>query len=215
MRDPEPARNGGTGTRSEPRRRRTAGSLRTGGPSRVPDPQVVDRRLGEPDPRPAMNADQGEPKRTMSAATSPFRPRSAPVSTVNGVEGAARTAASAARPPTSPKVSATSLDRQTEKRAPSGRRRSPAAPAVAGTLEGPGSGAGEKRREADHEERAHLDARPGDGDDPVAANLVEGRIREDVGGPREDGSDHAVQRECDRERRSNPAERRPAGGRAR
>ena len=62
-----------------------------------------------PTPSPAAKAAQGEPKRTISAATSPFKPRRAPESTVNGAEGAAATAAIAARPPTSPKVSATSV----------------------------------------------------------------------------------------------------------
>ena len=42
-----------------------------------------------PTPRPAANAAHGDPKRTISAATSPFSPSSAPESTVNGADGAA------------------------------------------------------------------------------------------------------------------------------
>ena len=65
----------------------------------VADPQVVDRSLGQADSQPGCE----RPRRTESddkRRNEPFSPSSAPVSTVNGAERAASTAASAASAPT-------------------------------------------------------------------------------------------------------------------
>ena len=58
---------------------------------------------------PAAIARSGEPNLTMSAATRPFSPSSAPVSTSTAPLGAATTAAIAAIPPATPNATATSL----------------------------------------------------------------------------------------------------------
>ena len=101
-----------------------------------PSPKSPMRRLSiaasaRPTPRPAAKAAQGDPKRTISAATSPFSPSSVPESTENGAEGAAATAASAASPPTSPNVERDEPSRRAARRSarPRRPRRSPGAPA--------------------------------------------------------------------------------------
>ena len=162
---------------------------------------------------PATIARSGEPNRTMSAATRPFSPSSAPVSTSTAPLGAATTAAIAAIPPAAPNAIATSESTGTPTmRAPS------ASDAIACSARPTRvrssvqlGGGGERNRDCDDEERAHLDRRAADGHEAVVPDAAKRqRIGEDVARPREDRREHRVDRERDRRDRGDPADRRAA-----
>ena len=69
----------------------------------------------------------------------------------------------------------------------------------------------EREREADHEERPRLDLGAGDPDEAGAADAVERqRVGEDVARALEGRADHRPDREGDRHRPGDPADRRPA-----
>ena len=166
-----------------------------------------------PSTRPATIARSGEPNLTMSAATRPFSPSSAPVSTSTAPLGAATIAAIAAIPPAAPERDRDERVHRDadDPRALRVRRDRLQAATDARPLERPAGGSGERDRDRDDEERAHLDRRAADGHEAVVPEVAERqRIGKDVARPREDRREHRVDRERDGRDRRDPADRRAA-----
>ena len=129
---------------------------------------------------------------------------------MNGADGAAATAASAASPPTRPKASATSVSTGSPtKRAASGSDEiaCSARPCRVRSSVHAASAASAAASPITKNDRTWTLA-PAIVTIPFRPDVLEvERVREDVGRPGEDGADHPAQRERDRERRRRPSPR--------
>ena len=165
-----------------------------------------------PSTSPAANARSGGPKRTASAATSPFSPSSVPVFALTASPGGRDRRDHRERTDEAERKRDEQVDRHADH--PGALRvvgdRPQGAP-EARPLEQPRRAQREREREPDHEERPRFDVCPGHADEPGRADAMEWqRIREDVARPLESGADHGADGERDRRGPGHPADRRSA-----